>query len=89
MFRVDRVENGFVVEFDEQDTDYSYVTRRFVREEPESKFSDEVAMKNLLYSILERFGPLGSKHSERRIYIQLAPGTDHPDYKGLDHEYSE
>lgn len=75
MIIIERAENGFIliVANDEEDTE------KYVFDVEAS--GEHEAIVNMLYTITSHLGHYGSKHDAKRIYIKVAPGENHSDFK--------
>jgi len=64
---ITKVENGYLLEYPDEDSEGNYIRKRMVLEEDEK---DELkSNENLLWQVMEHFGFYGSKHDKERIRI--------------------
>ncbi len=55
------------------------IANGYILESPDGQREHQTGIKELLQAILQFESP-GSKHDEKRVYVIVAPGTDHPDF---------
>lgn len=66
-FELEHASNGIILTVDDGDDKEQYVYQRTDEGEIE-------AFAEFLWGILENYGPVTSRYSDKRIYIRVAPG---------------
>lgn len=72
---IEKVSNGYIMKF-WNEIEGEPTMQSVVFEEQETQHGEVECFKNLLYSITEYFGMVGSKHDERRIKITTGGEDD-------------
>ena len=79
---IERLENGFVVQFpnytDNEGQEYNL---KLVFEDDEEEFGRVESLGRVLWELVEYFGLLGSRYDKKRIRIELEPGDKYNDVK--------
>ena len=70
--RITKVDNGFVLSWDEEaDEDHIIPRSLVVEESAHHEFSEIDAMQRLLWEVMEHFGYYGSKHDKKRLFVRI------------------
>ena len=73
--KIARTRNGFILEYKDDEGKLSHLV---FEDEDELETDEEVKpFASLLWALQDLLGPSGSKHSRKRVYILIRPGTDH------------
>jgi len=66
---VKKVENGFILKYDEELDEGTKITTEHIVEEDDTEFGELESGKRMLWHVLEHFCLSGSKHDSKRIVI--------------------
>jgi hypothetical protein len=71
---IKRVENGFIVEWQEKEDDDCFVSRKFIFEDKNSTENDDgeiEALQEALLEVKEQLGYFNSKHKKKNLIIKI------------------
>ncbi len=82
-FDLRKVKNGLIIKswYDSEETEGP---EELVHQERYEDDDEVEAFADFLSTINDHYGPSTSRYSPKRIYIRVAPGDKHEDFKGLD-----
>ena len=75
LITIRRVNNGYVLISKQDDEQLELVF------EVKLEGDKEVSVRDLLHAILDELGMTGSRHDAKRIYVKVAPGEKHDNFK--------
>ena len=77
-FELERADNGWIVKV--ANVDQGEEALPFVIQEDRTE-SEAEAWALLFWSILEQYGPMGSRYDDERVYITVGPGDKNDKYE--------
>ena len=74
--KINKVENGYVLEWEEENEENVKLKKQQVIEEPDTEDGELEAMKMLLLEVKEHFGIYSNKYDKKKLNIEIIDGEN-------------